>query len=77
MVDFDKYYDHVGYDRGQLNNDIGRIKIDRTKKVETNHFCQMHDWTTVHWKAWKDEQLIEDSRTFEQGNPKVFQLGHF
>lgn len=76
-MEFYRDFDHVGYDRNQIANDMHRIKIDRTKKVETNPFCARDDWTTVHYKAYRDDQLVEDSRTFEQGKPKVFRLGHY
>ena len=77
VVEFYKEYDHVGYDRGQIANDMGRIKVERTKKEEANHFCARDDWTTVHYKTYNEDQLIQDSRTFEQGKPKVFRLGHY
>lgn len=39
----------------------------------------LHDWTTVHWKAYQNDNLVEDSRACVNGNctPKVFRLGHY
>lgn len=55
VVEFFREYDHVGYDRGQIANDMGRIKVERTKKEEGNHFCARDDWTTVHYKTYNGD----------------------
>jgi hypothetical protein len=82
VVDFDQDYDHLGYTRQALMNDMDRIKIKVTKK-STDHsasgeYCKLNDWTTVHWKSFdKDGLELENSWTSEPPKPKVFQLGHF
>ena len=77
VIEFFKEYDHVGYDRNQIALDKARIMIEKTHKDDSAPFCAMDDWTTVHYKAFNGDQLIEDSRTFEQGKPKIFRLGHY
>ena len=77
IVDFDEVYDKVGISRQGLLNDMQQIKIETTKKVTDKPYCHLHDWTTVHWKGYYNGQLVEDSRSYQEGKPKVFQLGHY
>jgi hypothetical protein len=37
----------------------------------------MGDWAIVHYKAWVEGKLTENSRTYEKGNPRAFRLGYF
>ena len=68
VVDFDKAYDHIGYTRQALLNDMDRIKVSIVKKDvkkakehddhDEDHdagpkgYCKMHDWITVNHKAY-------------------------
>ena len=54
------------------------VKIDMHQKGD-GPLCMLHDWTTVHWKAYEGDRLVEDSRTWAENNgtPKVFRLGHY
>lgn len=53
MVDFNKEYDHIGYTRQALLNDIDRISIKKTTLGDADKpFCKMGDWAIVHYKAW-------------------------
>jgi FKBP-type peptidyl-prolyl cis-trans isomerase len=54
-----------------------QIKIEKTVENKDKPFCKMNDWTTVHWRGYLNGALVEDSRQYMEGKPKVFKLGHF
>jgi len=59
-------------------NDIDAIKIEKTNTAGADKpFCKLSDWAVVHYKSIVDGHVVEDSRTFDKGKPKVFKLGHF
>lgn len=53
------------------------MKINVAKEGKGERLCQLNDYTTVHWKGYKDDQLVEDSRQFLTASPQTFKLGHF
>ena len=79
VVDFDQEYDHIGYTRQALLNDIDAIKIQRSVLPDDKEkpFCKLNDWAVIHYKAIVDGKITEDSRTFETKKPRVFRLGRF
>ena len=77
VVDFDDIYDRFGMSRQGLLNDMQQIKIEKTKTVTDKAFCKLHDWSTVHWRGYLNGEMVEDSRQYLDGKPKVFKLGHF
>ena len=77
-MDFNKDYDHIGYSRQALLNDIDQIVIKKTTLGDANKpYCKMGDWAVVHYKAFVEGKLTENSRTYEKGYPRVFRLGYF
>ena len=40
-------------------------------------YCKMGDWAVVHYKAFVEGKLTENSRTYEKGFPRVLRLGYF
>ena len=79
VVDFDKEYDHIGYTRQALLNDIDNVKIKKSvvSSWKDDPYCKLHDWAVVHYKAIVEGQVVENSRTYEGGKPRTFRLGHF
>lgn len=75
-VEFDNAYGHEGFQPEALKQDIADVKIETTEAGK-GPFCKLHDWTTVHWKGYRNGILVEDSREFDQKLPKVFRLGHY
>jgi len=79
VVDFDGEYDHIGYTRQALLNDNENVKIKKTKlsNWKEDPYCKLHDWAVVHYKEVVEGQVVENSRTYEKGTPRVVRLGHF
>ena len=75
-IEFDHPQDHPGYRESDLGSDIAQVKIETHQKGD-GPLCMLHDWTTVHWKAYQNDRLVEDSREEGNGIPKVFRLGHY
>lgn len=77
-IEFDHPQDHPGYGQADLGSDVAQVKIEMHQAGD-GPLCMLHDWATVHWKAYQNDRLVEDSRSWEQSNgtPKVFRLGHY
>jgi hypothetical protein len=75
-ISFFRDYDHVGYDREAILNDMQRIKVTKTKENSEEGFCQTDDFMLLHWRGYLKDKKVEDSREWFH-RPKVFQLGHY
>jgi len=62
VVDFDDIYDRYGMSRQGLLNDMNQISIEKTLEAKDKPFCKLDDWTTVHWKGYLNNELVEDSK---------------
>jgi len=51
-----------------------KTKVNNDKDEQ---YCKLHDWAVVHYKAIVEGKVVENSRTYEGGKPRVFKLGHF
>jgi hypothetical protein len=80
-VHFDNSYGHPGYDRKSLNVDVADVKIHTIKAGSSTTKCALNDWTTVQYKVFQDERMVEDSRAqpgkLNGTRPKLFRLGHY
>ena len=76
---FYKSYDHLGHNPSTNHLSMNHIKVMHEELTrEDGRECMPYDWAVVHWTATtKSGHLVESSRDFHQGFPRVFQLGNY